>query len=86
MYELFLTPKAQRFYEQTDPALVRKLNRCFERLRGNPYEHPNIKRLKAPLAGHFRYRIGDWRVIYHVDEQKLEVTILLIVHRSRAYP
>ncbi len=85
MYELFLTHEAQRFYEQADPVLVRKLNRCFQHLQENPYEHPNIKRLKGPLTGYFRYRIGDWRVIYRVDEQTHEITVLLIVHRSKAY-
>jgi len=85
MYEVFLTREAQRFYEQADPVLVRKLNRCFRYLRENPYDHPNIKRLKGPLAGHFPYRIGDWPVIYRVAEQKHEVTVLLVAHRSRAY-
>jgi len=37
------------------------------------------------LAGYFRYRVGDWRVIYGVDEEKRIVTTLLIVHRSKAY-
>jgi len=85
MYEVFLTREAQRFYEEADPALVRKLNRCFQYLRENPCDHPNIKRLKGPLTGRFRYRVGDWRVIYQVDEQKHEVTVLLIAHRSKAY-
>lgn len=85
MYELILTREAQRFYKRADPPLVRRLHRCFEQLRKNPYEHPNIKRLRGPLAGYFRYRVGDWRVIYGVDEEKRIVTILLIVHRSKAY-
>ena len=85
MYELMLTHEAQKFYERADAPLVRRLHRCFEQLRENPYEHPNIKRLKGPLAGYFRYRIGDWRVIYEVDAEKRIVTILLIVHRSKAY-
>lgn len=85
MYEVFLTREAQDFYEQADPVLVRKLNRCFQYLREDPYRHPNIKRLKGPLAGHFRYRVGDWRVIYQVDEQEREVTVLLIAHRSKVY-
>jgi len=84
-YEVFLTREAQRFYEQADPVLVRKLNRCFQYLRRTPYEHPNIKHLKGPLAGYFRYQIGNWRVVYQVDEQKHEVTVLLIAHRSKAY-
>jgi mRNA interferase RelE/StbE len=85
MYEVLLTYEAQRFYEQADPVLVRKLNRCFQYLGKDPYEHPNIKRLKGPLAGHFRYQVGDWRMVYSVDEQKREVTVLLIAHRSKVY-
>ncbi|MBM4467682.1 MAG: type II toxin-antitoxin system RelE/ParE family toxin [Chloroflexi bacterium] len=85
MYEVFLTHEARDFYEQADPSLVRKLNRCFRHLRENPHGHPNIKRLKGPLAGHFRYRVGDWRVIYQVDEQEHKVTVLLIAHRSKVY-
>jgi len=85
MYEVFLTREAQDFYEQADLVLVRKLNRCFRYLQQDPYRHPNIKRLKGPIAGHFRYRVGDWRVIYQVDEQEHEVTVLLIAHRSKVY-
>ncbi len=85
MYDVFLTREAQRFYEDAAPTLVRKLNRCFRHLREDPHRHPNIKRLKGPLAGYFRYRVGDWRVIYQVDEQEHKVTVLLITHRSKAY-
>jgi mRNA interferase RelE/StbE len=46
MYELLLTRKAQKFYEQVDASLAERVNRCFDQLRENPYEHPNIR----PLA------------------------------------
>ena len=85
MYELMLTHEAQKFYERADSSLVYRLHRCFDHLRQNPYEHPNIKRLRGHLAGHFRYRVGDWRVVYEVNEEERAVTILLIVHRSKAY-
>jgi len=85
VYELVLTREAQKFYEKAEPPLVRQLHRCFEPLREAPYEHPNIRRLKGPLAGYFRYRVGDWWIIYEVDERRQVVTILLIVHRSKAY-
>jgi len=39
MYEVLLAHEAQRFYEQADPVLARKLNRCFQYLRKDPYEH-----------------------------------------------
>lgn len=85
MYEVFLTGEAQRFYEEADPVLVRKLNRCFRYLRDDPHKHPNIKRLKGPLSGHFRYRAGDWRVVYQVYEQERKVVVVLIAHRSELY-
>jgi len=50
MYEVLLTRDAQKFYQNADASLVRRLNRCFDQLRRNPYEHPNIKRLKGPLG------------------------------------
>jgi mRNA interferase RelE/StbE len=59
MYELTLTRKAQRFYEQANLSLVERLNRCFEQLRHNPYAHPSIKPLKGSFSGYFRYRVGD---------------------------
>ena len=85
MYEVLLTRDAQKFYQDAGAPLVRRLNRCFDQLRRNPYEHPNIRRLKGPLAGYWRYRVGDWRVVYCVGEDRRIVTVVFIVHRSKAY-
>ena len=84
MVEVRLTRDAQAFYEAADKVLARRLNRCFDQLQQNPYAHPNIRRLKGSLAGQWRYRVGDWRVIYRVEDEQV-VTVLLIVHRSKAY-
>jgi mRNA interferase RelE/StbE len=85
MYDLVLTEDARRFYEHAETALVKKLNRCFDQICADPYKHPNIKRLRGPLAGYLRYRLGDWRVVYQVDEKQKRITVLVIAHRSRVY-
>jgi mRNA interferase RelE/StbE len=85
MYEIQLTRDASKFYQAADASLVRRLNRCFDQLQQDPYEHPNIKRLKGPLAGYWRYRLGDWRVLYRVDEDDHTITIILVAHRSKVY-
>lgn len=85
MYEVLLTKEAQAFYEKADAPLAKRLNRCFDQLRREPHQHSNIKRLHGPLTGFFRYRAGDWRVVYRVDEDGAVVIILIIAHRSRAY-
>lgn len=85
MYSLQLTRDAQSFYEHADVTLVRRLNRCFEQLKQDPYDHPNIKRLKGTFSGCYRYRVGDWRVVYEVLEDRCIVIILVISHRSKVY-
>ncbi|WP_353572044.1 type II toxin-antitoxin system RelE/ParE family toxin [Candidatus Albibeggiatoa sp. nov. BB20] len=37
------------------------------------------------LSGLYRYRVGDWRVIYEVLEAEQIVNILQIVQRKDAY-
>ncbi|MBE0411808.1 MAG: type II toxin-antitoxin system RelE/ParE family toxin [Anaerolineales bacterium] len=85
MYEISLTQEAEQFYKKADLPLTKRLNRCFDLLRQNPFDHPNIKRLRGPLKGYFRFRVGNWRVVYEVDENSQQVIIYLIVHRSQAY-
>ena len=85
MYEITLTKDANRFYEKAEITLVKKINRCFLQLAKDPFNSPNIKRLKGPLAGTYRFRLGDWRVIYRIAKSQKQVIILLIVHRKNAY-
>lgn len=43
------------------------------------------KQLKWEYSGFFKYRIGDWRVIYHLDEKNNTITITRIGHRKGVY-
>jgi mRNA interferase RelE/StbE len=85
MYEVFLSREALRTYHKAARPLLRKLNRCIENLAADPYSHPNIKPLKGVLRGRFRYRVGDWRVVYQVDAVRKRVNVLLIAPRGAVY-
>ena len=85
MYSVALAAAARRVYEAADSSLQRKLDRCFRVLAQDPRRHPNIKRLKGKLKGYYRYRIGDYRVIYRIEEDRKLVIVVMIVHRSDAY-
>jgi len=51
------------------------------------YEHP--KKFGKPLTGKlknsFRLRIGDYRLLYKINEEKMLVVILDVDHRSKIY-
>jgi mRNA interferase RelE/StbE len=85
MYEVLLHPDAQSVYLNADKALAKKIARCLQQLEQTPLLHPNIKALKGYFIGYYRYRIGDYRVIYSVDEEIVEVFVVTIVKRGEAY-
>jgi mRNA interferase RelE/StbE len=48
MYKLELSREAQRFYEQSDKSIAKKLARCFRSLEADPRASNNVKTLKGP--------------------------------------
>lgn len=41
--------------------------------------------LGGPLRGFFKLRIGEWRVVYEVDQKEMEIVIHVIDLRERIY-
>jgi len=85
MFEVSLTPAAEDFFATAQRPLERKLIRCFEQLEQEPRRHSNIRRLQGAMAGLLRYRVGDWRVIYRIDDDAKKVYVIDIAHRSEVY-
>jgi mRNA interferase RelE/StbE len=43
------------------------------------------KSLKSSFSGLWRYRIGDYRAICRIEDEKLVVLVVRIAHRSKVY-
>ncbi len=84
-FTVVLSHRAIRFFERADAPLQRRLDRCFDQLKLNPRRHSNIKVLSGDYAGFFRYRVGDYRVVYAVNDPAQTVEIILIAHRREVY-
>lgn len=66
--------------------LQRKLRAyVYPRLRKNPFFGPNIKKLKGYTPDTWRYRIGDFRVFFLVDQTGRIVFMLSVDGRRDAY-
>ena len=85
MFDVILSPDAAEFYAAADKPLARKLARCFRNLETDPRQGNNVKRLAGDWAGYFRYRVGEWRVIYRIDDDRARVYVAVIAHRREAY-
>ena len=43
------------------------------------------KALKGPLGDFWRYRVGDYRIICHIEDQVLKVLVVDLGHRRTVY-
>ena len=85
MFNVLLVPSAAKAFAKVDASLQRRIERALQQLGSNPHSHPNIKRLKGQFAGLNRFRTGDWRIIYRVDEGAKTVVVVEIGHRREVY-
>ena len=57
----------------------------YPQLRINPFFGKNIKKLKGEFKDVYRYRIGEYRLFYQVDEKQILIFIMDMVKRKDAY-
>ena len=57
----------------------------YPQLRINPFLGKNIKKLKGDFKDIHRYRIGEYRLFYQIDEKQILIFIMDIVKRKDAY-
>lgn len=85
MYRLVLSEEARRIYAKSQLPLARKLGRCFAHIEADPRAGNNVKPLKGPLAGRWRYRVGDHRIVYSIDDSSRIISVITIAHRKDVY-
>ncbi|MFN4219043.1 MAG: type II toxin-antitoxin system RelE family toxin [Candidatus Bipolaricaulia bacterium] len=82
-YQLIIKPGVQRQLRQLDSPALRRIMRKLQQLQQNP-RPSGVQKLHSGLEG-YRVRVGDWRILYTIDDQAHEVQVYRIKHRSRAY-
>ncbi len=85
MYDVLLSDSARAFFENAAASLQRRLDRCFDHLRNEPRRHRHIIALKGSLAGYYRYRVGDYRVVYSIKDDERVVIVATIADRKDVY-
>lgn len=77
---------AQKQLEKLDrPAAARILDWLESRLEGSGNPRHFGEALRGELAGLWRYRIGDFRVICEIQDHRLVIYALSIGHRRGIY-
>lgn len=81
-YKIFFRKSAFKELEDIPSQLLKSIVFLIERLAENPRPHGCQKLSTKEL---YRFRQGDYRIIYSVDDGKKSIIITKIGHRREVY-
>ena len=64
---------------------IKLLTFVYPQLKQNPYFGKNIKKLKNYRPDTWRYRVGDFRFFYEIDDRKKIVYLITADNRKDVY-
>ena len=83
-YRLLLKPSAAKEIERVGSKMDRR--RIVERIGGLASEpRPNGAEKLAGYDDRYRVRQGNYRIVYLIDDSRLEVTVYKVGHRRDVY-
>jgi mRNA interferase RelE/StbE len=82
-YSVFLRRSVQRELERVPSPFYEKIEEKLLSLRENP--RPSGSKLLQGAEKSWRVRIGDYRLIYEIDDKTKLITVIKIGHRREVY-
>jgi len=81
MYKILLTKRALKDIGKIDPDSKIRIGEKLKVLTNDPVG--SSKKLSSTILGTYRYRVGDYRIIFDIEEDK--VIVLRVGHRKDIY-
>jgi mRNA interferase RelE/StbE len=84
VYKIVIKKEAAKSLNKMPHNTANLIRQKLETIAANPYaEHPNSKKLQGRDG--YRLRVGDWRVIYEIQNDKLVILVLRVAPRGEVY-
>jgi mRNA interferase RelE/StbE len=80
-FKVLLHPKAVKELQKIEKQIRTRIIESAKQLRENP------EKLGKPLkqSEYWSLRVGDYRIIYEINQNKKQAVVLFIGHRSKVY-
>lgn len=83
-YKIFYTKQASKILTKIPTSIATPIRFKIEQIAENPFDsHPNVTKLQNREG--YRLRVGDWRIIYEVQSDKVIILVLKIGLRGEVY-
>jgi mRNA interferase RelE/StbE len=82
-YQIVMTATARRAILALPKEVVRRIDACILALAAKP-RPPRSAKLKGEVDL-WRVRVGDYRIIYQIEDNRLLIIIIRVAHRREVY-
>mgnify|MGYP002754024853 FL=1 len=79
------TPRAKKALSQLDRSVQKRVVGKLQEIQGADDPRDFLKPMTGPLTGMFRLRVGDYRVIVDIQDERCVILALDVGHRSVVY-
>ena len=83
-YQVIVVPRAEKDLRKMPTDVIVRVKESVLALRQEP-RPAGSRKLVNVSPETWRVRIGDWRVLYRIDDQAHMVTVTNVIHRREAY-
>jgi len=80
-YNLIYTRRAERDIRKLEPNTKERIGKTLLRYAEDPLRF--AEKLSDPILGEYRFRIGDYRIIFDIEAD--EIVVLRVGHRREIY-
>lgn len=87
-YKVVYTKLSQKDLDRLDPPLVRRILKKVDEYSKHQDPLEFAKKLKEFEMNTYRFRVGDYRVVFRLDPQSHQLVILVVLrvrHRKEVY-
>ncbi|HUO10948.1 MAG TPA: type II toxin-antitoxin system RelE/ParE family toxin [Phycisphaerae bacterium] len=82
-YSIRFRPGVERDMSRLPRAVLLRIDKAIMALAHMP--RPSGCKKLAGQAGLYRIRVGDWRIVYEIDDASRVIIIAIVGHRSDVY-
>jgi mRNA interferase RelE/StbE len=83
-YEIEWSGPALRELRKLDKQVARRVVRAVTALALDP-RPPGVRALVGEPQGTMRLRVGDYRVVYRIDDGQVQILVVRVAHRGAVY-
>ncbi len=83
VYRIFISRDAEKGFSKVSKQIRKNIASAIAKLRNNP-RPLNVRKIGG-AENYYRIRMGDYRIVYEINDKESRIDILRIRHRKDAY-